>query len=185
MSSSPQLGGFTTVADRKEAKRAATFSGGLVFAVGAAVTLRLGRFDLFVAAAALALVVYFVHRRVALSRMRKGSLDVVDDPELGVVLTLRRDGPGARVPLSQAKIVGRTRTLATVGPVRFQIEIAWENKRIVCNLATPFRAGEGDVEGVLPAQFDLDRTASRALDALSYEVKEMRARDVDEPKERS
>jgi len=167
------LGGFTTVADRKEARRAAIFSGGLVFAICAAVTLRLSRFDLFVGGAMLAAVVFIVHRRLATSRMRKGTVDVVDDAELGVTLVLRRDGPGARIPLEKAQIVGRTRTLATVGPVRFQIEVKWDDKSIVCNLAIPFRAGEGDVEGILPAQFDLDRIASRALDALSYEVKEL------------
>ena len=170
---SRDLGGFTTVADRKVAKRAATFSGGLVFAAGAAASLRLGNYTMFLGVIALALVVYFVHRRVALSRMRKGSLDVEDDKELGVVLTLRRDGPGVRVPLSKATLIGRGRKLATVGLVREQIEVRWGEVTICCNLAVPMRPAEGDVEGIAPAQYDLDRTASRALDALSYEVKEL------------
>jgi hypothetical protein len=167
------LGGFTTVADRREAKRAATFTGGLVLAVGAAVALRLGHYPLFVGVIALAAVVYFVHRRVALARMRKGSLDVEDDKDLGVVLTLRRDGPGVKVPLAQATMIGRGRKLATVGLVRLQIEVVWEGRSICCNLAVPVRPAEGDIEGIAPAQYDLDRTASRALDALSYEVKEL------------
>jgi hypothetical protein len=89
------------------------------------------------------------------------------------VLTLRRDGPGVRVPLSKATLVGRGRTLATVGLVRLQIEVKWDDRSICCNLAVPVRAAQGDVDGIVPAQYDLDRTASRALDALSYEVKEM------------
>jgi hypothetical protein len=167
------LGGFTTVADRKTAGRAATLSGGLVAAAGAAAALRLGNYPMFLGVIAVALVVYFVHRRVALSRMRKGTLDVEDDAELGVVLTLRRDGPGVRVPLSKATMIGRGRKLATVGLVRLQIEVTWEGRSICCNLAVPVRPAEGDVEGIAPAQYDLDRTASRALDALSYEVKEL------------
>ena len=50
-------------------------------------------------------------------------------------------------------------------------EVAWDDRSIVGNLAIPFRAAEGDIEGVLPADYDLDRTASRAFDALSYEAK--------------
>ena len=167
------LGGFTTVADRKEARRVALVTGGVVFGIGGGATLRLGRFDLFLASIALGVAAFFVHRAIAMRRMRKGTLDVVDDDELGVVLTLKRDGPGVRVPLSRAQIVGRTRTLATVGAVRFQIAVTWEGGAFVANLAIPFRADAGDVEGVLPAQYDLDRTASRALDALSYEVLEL------------
>jgi hypothetical protein len=55
-----------------------------------------------------------------------------------------------------------------------QIEVTWEGRSICCNLAVPMRPADTDVEGIAPAQYDLDRTASRALDALSYEVKEMK-----------
>jgi len=167
------LGGFTTVADRAKAKGEAALGAGVLFVAGAAAALRLGRYPILLAAAAIALVVYLVHRRVVLRRLKTGVVDVVDDAELGVVLVLRRDGPGVRVPLSKATLVGRGRVLATVGLVRLQIEAKWDEGSVVCNLAIPFRAGPDDVEGILPAQYDLDRTASRALDALSYEVKEL------------
>ena len=165
------LGGYTTLADRKEAGRIAFLSGGLVFAIGAAASLRLGQFLWLVVSLVWAFIVYFTHRRFAMARAPKGMVDLVDDDEQGVVLVLKRKGPGLRIPLEGAVIRGRTRTLATVGPVRLQVEVKWGERSIVGNLAIPFRAAEGDVEGVLPADYDLDRTASRAFDALSYETK--------------
>jgi hypothetical protein len=165
------LGGYTTLADRKEAARVAFISGGLVFAIGAAASLRLGQFMWTPIALVWAFIVYFMHRRFAMKRAPKGTVDLVDDDEQGVMLVLHRKGPGLRIPLSQAIIRGRTRTLATVGPVRMQIEVKWGERSVVGNLAIPFRAAEGDVEGVLPADYDLDRIASRAFDALSYESK--------------
>ena len=164
------LGGYTTLADRKEAARVAFISGGLVFAIGAAASLRLGQFLWMPIALFWAFAVYFAHRRFAMKRAPKGTVDLVDDDELGVMLVLHRKGPGLRIPLDRATIRGRTRTLATVGPVRLQIEVKWGEQSIVGNLAIPFRAAEGDIEGVLPADYDLDRTASRAFDALSYEA---------------
>ena len=166
-----ELGTFTTVSDRKEASRVASLTGGVVATAGAAFSLRIGRWELLIASLIAGVVVYFVHRRIAMARTKRGVVDIVDDDELGVTLVLARSGPGVRVPLTRATIVGRTRTLASAGPVRLQIEIRWETGAIVANLAIPFRGAEGDVEGVLPADYDLDRLASRAFDALSYEAK--------------
>jgi len=42
----------------------------------------------------------------------------------------------------------------------------------VGSLAVPFRGGPTDIEGVLPTTIDLDRMASRALDAPVYEITE-------------
>ena len=164
------LGGYTTLADRKRARGSAMTSAAVLFAAAAAVTLRLGRHELFLAAGALALLVYFIHQRIAMARTPRGVIDLEDDAQEGVVLVLRRRGVGTRIPLARARMVGRTRTLTTVGPVRLQIEVTWDDKSMVATLAVPFRGGEGDVEGVLPTNVDLDRTASRALDALSYEL---------------
>ena len=168
---SRELGTFTTLSDRKEASRVATISGGVIATAGVAYSLRIGRWELFVASLIAGLIVYFAHRRFAMSRAARGHVDIVDDDELGVTLVLSRSGPGVRIPLSRATIIGRTRTLSSVGPVRLQIEIRWENRGIVANLAIPFRGAEGDIEGVLPADYDLDRLASRTFDALSYESK--------------
>jgi hypothetical protein len=160
------------VHDRKRAKNAALTTGAVVFAAGAGASLRLGHYRWFLASILLGVVAYFVQRRVATARAPKGVLDLEDDSRLGVMLTLRRRGHTLyRVPLKEATIIGRTRTLS-VGAVRMQIEVRWPDGVFVASLAVPFRGAPFDEEGVLPSTIDLDRTASRALDALSYEVAE-------------
>ena len=166
------LGGFTTVADRKHARRVALTSGLLLFAIGAGASLRLGNFYGFLASAVAGALAFAVHRQLAIARAPKGTLDLEDDSRVGVVLTLRRGGDLLfRVPLKQAKIVGRTRAMR-VGAVRFQLQVQWDDGVFVGSLAVPFRGATDDVEGVLPTTIDLDRMASRALDALSYEIAE-------------
>ncbi len=175
------LGGFTTASDRKKARNAAFTSAAVMFAAGAAASLRLGRYLWFLGSLALAMVTYFLHRRIAMSRAPKGVIDLEDDARLGVMLTLRRRGHTMyRVPLQQATIVGRTRQLS-VGPVRLQIEVRWPEGSFVASLAVPFRGAKGDMEGVLPTNIDLDRTGSRALDALSYEAGAEQANPAEGP----
>ncbi|GAC1573667.1 MAG: hypothetical protein NVS3B20_24460 [Polyangiales bacterium] len=164
------LGGFTTAADRRHARTVGFTSGVVVFAIGAAVSLRLAHFYLFAASIVAGLIASALHRRFALSRTPKGVIDLEDDARLGVVLSLRRrEHTLHRVPLKHAKFIGRTRKLG-VGPVRLQIEVRWDESSLVAALAIPFRGAIFDVDGVLPSAIDLDRTASRAFDALSYEV---------------
>ena len=169
---SRDLGGFTTVQDRTRAKSAALTSALVLFAAGAAFSLRLGYYRWFLASIVTSIATYFVHRKIAIARAAKGVVDLEDDSRQGVMLTLRRRGHTLyRVPLKDAKLVGRTRAMS-VGAVRLQMEVRWPDGSFVAALAVPFRGAKGDEDGVLPSTIDLDRTASRALDALSYEVAE-------------
>ena len=167
-----ELGTFLVVTDVKRANGAALTVAAIVFAITAGAAFALGRGLLWALAVLLAGVAWALARRRARSLLPVGRVELDDDPRLGPMLTMRRlDAALHRVPLREAKVLGRTLALGGGAFARVQIAVLFGEGAFAVDLAVPFQPAKEDVEGRLPAVYELDRKASRAFDALSYERK--------------
>ncbi len=165
-----ELGTFLVVTDVKRANGVALTVAAAVFAIAAGAAFALSWGMLWVVAIVLAGLAWALARRRARSLLPVGRVELDDDPRLGPVLTMRRlELALHRVPLREAKVLGRTLALGGGDFARVQIAVLFDAGAFAVDLAVPFQPAPGDTEGRLPAVYELDRKASRAFDALSYE----------------
>lgn len=171
-----ELGTFLVVTDVKRANGAAVTAAALAFAASGGAAFALSRSILWVVAVVLAPLTWAFTRSRARARLPQGRVEIEEDPRLGPVLTMRRlDVALHRVPLRNARVLGRSLALGDGTFARVQIAVLWDEGAFAAKLAVPFQAAPADVEGSLPAVYELDRTASRAFDALSYDASRLGA----------
>jgi hypothetical protein len=172
-----ELGTFLVVTDVRRANGAAVTTAALAFAALAGAALALGKGILWVVALVLGPATFFFTRSRARARLPRGRVELEEDARLGQVLTMRRVEVALhRVPLAKARVLGRTLALGDGTFARTQVAVLWDEGAFAAKLAVPFQAAPADVEGQLPAVYELDRDASRALDALSYDIRSLSER---------
>jgi hypothetical protein len=164
------LGTFVLATDVRRTRSAAVFTAALVFCALLGLALGVHRWSLIALALLSFVAVYLLDHRRRTNAIARGEI-VLDGDDL---LLRRRDITIHRVPLDDAKIVGRT---LRVGPdqwARVQVVVESGDRAIVAKLAVPFKPGAIDVEGPLKHTIVLDREGSRAFDAL-HEIRKKRA----------
>jgi hypothetical protein len=164
------LGTFTPVAEIRRGVAGAFFFALLAFAAFGGAGLAVGRWSIGLLAPVAATAVFLIDRR---RRRRAVAAGIVELDREELVLR-RGDRVLHRLRLRDARFVGRTQSAGSER-ARLQIVVIAGERAIVAHLAVAFRAADGDEDGLLPATIELDRKASRAFDALSYERPERRA----------
>jgi hypothetical protein len=158
------LGTFVLSSERRRAMGAAVFSAALVVSafLGAGAATR--RWSVAALAPIAGTLAWLLERRRWEKKLTRGTLVLEGD----ALLLRRKDQTIFKVPLSQAKVSGRTIRVGRKQNARVQVVVQLEDRALVAKLEVPFRPGPIDLEGPLPATIELDRAASRTFDALSY-----------------
>jgi hypothetical protein len=156
------LGTFVLATDVRRAKGAAVFSAALALCavLGAAAALR--HWPLASVSPLAAIAVYMLDHKRRYQNLARGEILLDGD----TLLLRRKEITFHKVPLGEAKIVGRT---LRVGPdqwARVQVVVEHEGRAIIAKLAVPFQPGPVDTEGPMKATIELDRQGSRTFDAL-------------------
>lgn len=182
------LGQFYRVVDQRRAARGALRYGLGAFAL-IGIVAGVGRAWLFLIAALLAgVAVYYGARRLLLRRLTPGQVMLRSAGKRRLLVLLYDGRILHRVPLDRARARGRKQLLPSVGEVRLQISLGWPQEirpatasddgldepsdagALIANLAVGYKPAADDQHGLLAASIELDRAASRAFDALSYEL---------------